>query len=422
MSFYRDLKRYAIDKYHVRMRRIRRILRAAPIWVLAAGIALTGFGIGRYAFLTSQRKDQDMASYWGQDSDIPMRYMSVYARGSRPAGSFTPPLYINQKVSLNRSDILQIRTSLQGFTDSATPIGGKSGVDANGRPRGWEDCFSSFLTATVSTSTDAGITNPRPLTSTVDVIASEGNFTAFHPLSFMSGGFLPEIEADNRQIVINDVLAWKLYKSYEVVGNKISLWGENFTVIGVAVEPSDSISRSAKTQQPRVYIYFSAMEALAPLVDPETAGSSGSQNTSGGLPSPTPTPAASSDPSNNVVNTNVRPVYAIQCYEAMLTEVVKNVAKNDMASSIPGYSPADPYYYVISNTGRYNVIYTWKYVIPIGKTSALLDGYEFPYWEKTAQLTTMHLFADECFVILGVIVMISGGIMAALRSRKMSRK
>jgi hypothetical protein len=113
---------------------------------------------------------------------------------------------------------------------------------------------------------------------------------------------------------------------------------------------------------------------------------------------------------------------AILCYEAMLPEAVRGVAKNDMSSSLANYTPANPNFYVLSNTDRFGLRDSWRFMWPIGKTQTRLAPYEFPYWEKTAQLTSQHLFADEIVTAVGIITLLSGGIMAALRYRKMSRK
>ena len=403
---------------------------AAPFWVLVAGIALTSLGVGRYAFLTNQRKDQHMERYWVSDGNISYRYMSVYARAARPGGIRTAPVYINQNVSLNRSDIIQIRTALQNCADSGNRTANKGGTNPDGRPRGWEDCFSSFLTGSVRTVLDPTDTNVTSLSSSCDVVAIEGNFTAFHPVMNMSGGFLPEIPVDNRQIVINDVLSWKLYKSYDVVGNKLLLWGQTFTVIGVVAEPSDAISRGTGTLDPRVYIYFTAMEELAPLTDPGNDIGDNQNSSSGNrAPSPTPTtaPAAGgtgSNPSASGNTADVRPDMAVMCYEAMLPEIVRNVAKSDMSNSVTNYTPAEPNFYLFSNTGRFNVIDTWRFVWPIGKTESLIAPYEFPYWERAAQRTSEHLFADEIITVAGVLTLDAGIVMALLRShaRRMSRR
>ena len=65
---------------------------------------------------------------------------------------------------------------------------------------------------------------------------------------------------------------------------------------------------------------------------------------------------------------------------------------------------------------------SWRFMWPIGKTQSRLAAYEFPYWEKTAQLTSEHLFADEVITVAGIVTLISGTLMAALRYRKSSRK
>ncbi len=406
---------------------------AAPFWVLLASVALTSTGIGRYIYLNNNRYDMHMASYWtSEDSATSFRYMSVYARGARPGGSDTPALYINQSTSLSRSDIVTMRTSLQNLADSGRSSAGKSGLGTDGRPVGWEDCFCSYLTASIDTVADPGDPQAFTFNSTTDVIAVEGNFLAFHPFSFLSGGFLPEIAEDARQIVVNDVLAWKFYKSYDVLGEKLMLWGQEFTIIGVVTEPTDKIARTTGTNEPRVYVYFSAMEQWAPLVSTDNTtnsnnGTPGQNGSSGATQYNNSQPVATGNASAGAAGAAgsgtgttpaVRPDMAIMCYEAMLPEAVKNVAKTDMSSSVPNYTPATPNFYVVSNTGRFSVYNTWHFMWPIGQTQTRLAQYDFPYWEKCAQLTSQHLFADVLLTSLGAILLVTGTIMAALRYRR----
>ena len=389
---------------------------AAPFWVLLIGVALTSLGIGRYAYLKDKRQDQNMAYYWQADSQTAFRHMSVYARGARPGGDTTPPVYIDTNYSLKKTDILAIRTALQNLADTSLGQTGKGGLAQDGRPRGWEDCYSSYLTATVESIADPNSNTQFSFNSSCDIIAVDGNFPAFHPFRYMSGGFLPEVSYDNRQIVLNDVLAWKFFKSYDIIGYKVKLWGEEFTVIGVVDEPNDGISRSAGTEQPRAYVYFAAMEELAPL-QASVPTSDPSQNMAGSAPAPTPAPSQQGNTTENV-----RPDMAILCYEAMLPEAVRGVARNDMTSSIQNYNPASPNFYILSNTGRFSLRETYRFSWPIGKRQSELSDYSFPYWERTAQLTSQHMFADEVLTAAGAAMLVSGLIMAALRYRKTSRK
>lgn len=423
MALTNSAKRYIRDKIYLGKRKVRKIVLAAPFWVLLIGVTMTSLGIGRYIYLTDNRKDQSMNTYWEYGAQMPYRQMSVYARGARPGGPETPPVYINNASSLRRSDILAIRTALQNIADSSMGVSSKGGLPEDGRPRGWEDCYSSYLTATITSIADPMSRTEFSFNSASEIIAIDGNFPAFHPFRYMSGGFLPEIAVDNRQIVLNDVLAWKFYKSYDVIGEKVSLWGEEFTIIGVVAEPSDRIARDAGVEQPRAYVYFTAMEELAPLTAPSADTQ---QNPGGSSSAPAASPASASDAASAIPGASsaqsTRPDMAILCYEAMLPEAVKNVAKNDMSSSLTNYTPADPNFYVVSNTGRFNVIDTWRFMCPIGKTQGRLGAYELPFWEKTADLTSQHLFADEILTVAGFVTLVSGTIMAALRYRKMSRK
>ncbi len=427
MALSNRAKRIIKNNYLSFRRKAKKVLFAVPFWVLLVGVALTSTGIGRYIYLVNIRHDQDMASYWTADSEVPYRHMSVYGRGARPGSTDTPPLYINQSESLSRSDIVTMRTSLQTLADSGRSSSGKSGLDDDGRPRGWEDCFSSYLTGSIETVALPEETTAFNMTSTCDVVAVEGNYAVFHPFSYMSGGFLPETVTDSRQIVLNDVLAWKFYKSYDVIGNKVKLWGQEFTIIGVVTEPNDGIANSAGTNNPRVYVYFTAMENFAPLTSPDSVTGSGSNGNNSSQAQATPTPAAAAAVTGAAGaaqsgSTSVRPTMAVMCYEAMLPEAVPGVAKNDMSSSVPNYNPATPNFYVISNTERFGVLSTWRFMWPIGKTQSALSVYDFPFWEKTAQLTQQHLFADEILTVVGVLALCSGTVMAILRHRKMSRK
>ena len=419
-----DIRDYVKENYDIAKSRMKSFVLAAPFWVISAALVITSTGIGRYAYLTHNRFDQRMNVYWEQEAPNGYRHMSVYARGTRPAGERTPSLYIDADTSWKRSDIILIRQSLQNAVDSGRSTGGKSGVGADGRPMGWEDCYSSFLNGDVTQVIDAQSSYTFSQTTEVNIVAIEGNFPAFHPFKYISGGFLPKIAADTRQIVINDVLSWRLYKSYDVLGERLELWGQQFTIIGVVSEPNDRIARSYGTTDPRAYVYFSAMEEFAPLTDASHDNNSQNGSSDGTRATPTPTPATAEGGQGNAASntSNVRPEMAIMCYEAMLPEAVPGVAKTDVSTALPGYNPATPKYYLLSNTGRYGILNTWRFMWPIGKTSTQLAPYEFPYWEKCAQVTSQHLFADEVITGFGVVLLFVGGVMAALRYRKMSRK
>lgn len=369
-------------------KRIKAFVLSAPFWVTLIAVALIiGFSI-RIAVLNSQRYDTRLAEVWSQGGELPYRHMAVYARGARAEGEMSPLTYIDQDVSLKRGDIVMIRSALQVVVDSGNPNNKKAGLSDDGRPVGWEDCYSTTLRDTVCLESDDP--NAVPLTADAEIVGIDGNFKAFHPFSNMSGGFLPEINTDPNQVVINDVLSWRFFSSYDVVGRKITIGTEEYTIIGVVAEPHSSIDRASGIDMPRAYIYFTSMERYyLDQQDPETG--------------------------------YVREL-AVQCYEAMLPEMVKKVSITDIKNAIPNYNSADPKMYVVSVTDRFSPFRVWDYMMPVGETQSALEGYEFPYWEKASQIATQRIFIDMVVIFIGAVLLLIGIIMIVLRFKKIPKE
>lgn len=415
-----NLKKYIRETYVNNKKAAKKFVLTAPIVVLLIGIVLTSVGVGRYIYLVRNRADQNMNVYWSGDSTMNYRQMTIFARGARSEGAASAPMYIDSQRSLKRSDIAIMRQRLQDAADTGVAASGKGGLAADGSPQGWEDCFSSFLTGTVSSlQENNGVLTPI---TTVDaqIVGVEGNFPALHPFAFEAGGFIPEIVEDVRVIVLNNNLAWRFFRSYDVVGRKIDLWGQTFTVIGVVSEPTDSIASNAGSEDFRAYVHFAALEVYAASFSNANTDSTASSTTA--VASTTATASASTTASGNGQATPTSNDVAILCYEAILPEIVTGVAKTDVINAIQQYNAADPQMYVVSNTGRFNIIEVWKYMWPIGKMDSRLSGYEFSYWERTAILTTYHLFADIIVASSGIILIAVGSIMLSLRQNKMSSK
>lgn len=89
-----------------------------------------------------------------------------------------------------------------------------------------------------------------------------------------------------------------------------------------------------------------------------------------------------------------------------------------MLAALPSYNMQDPQYLITSNTGRFRVDKVYDFVMPLGEFQAKYSSYEFPYWERTAQLSTERLFVMEAVGVAGIILFIIGIIIAILRLRK----
>lgn len=405
MAFKDSIKEYFSESAYLNKKRVKSIVLAAPFWIILAAVILITAGFIRISILTSERQDQYMADYWGQGADVSYRQMSVFARGARPVDDTTPLLYVSSDISLRKADIPVIRAAIQGTVDASNPnLPDKAkGLDSDGSPKGWEDCYSSTVMANVTlvdedktTSTDTIILN-----TDAEIVGIGGNYKAFHPFRFLCGGFLPEVQIDRNQIVINDIMAWYFFKSYDVAGRKVELGGEIFTVIGVVEEMNTSIDELAGADKPRAYIYFDRLTLLIPSDANTNAGSADMMADASGS-----TGTTSSD------------VLAIQCYEAMMPELVKGVAITDIKGALPNYALTDPKIFVVSNTDRYTLTRVWDWVFPLGESQSKLTGYELPYWEMAAQITITRVFYDMVMIAAGAVLLIIGGMMVFLRFRK----
>ena len=407
MAFKDSVKEYFLETGTLNKKRIKKIVLAVPFWVILVAVILIAAGFIRISVLTKARQEQYMATYWGQGADVGYRQMSVFARGARPVDDMTPLMYVSSDISLRKADIPVIRAAIQGTVDASNPnLPDKAkGLDTDGSPKGWEDAFSSSVMANVTlVSEEPGADSDKIIPNTdAEIIGVGGNYKAFHPFRFLCGGFLPEEQIDRNQIVINDIMAWYFFKSYDVSGRKLSLGNETFTVIGVVEELNTSIDDLAGADKPRAYIYFDRLMLLVP----ENAGAAAADSTSYDAMDP-----------NAAAPTSTSDVLAIQCYEAMMPELVSGVAITDIKNALPTYALTDPKIFVMSNTDRYTLLSVWDWVFPLGETQSQLTGYELPYWERAAQITVTRVFYDMVMIFVGIILLIIGGIMVFLRFRK----
>lgn len=373
-------------------RGLLKFILAVPFWLILAAVFCVAFGIGRAFYLIDTRPDQRIAEVWQSSSDTSFRHMSVYAGGIRAQGDKSPLTYMEGGKSIHLADIALMRKDLQASAVTGSAASSKSISNSDSKLIGWEDCYSSTVIAeleAIEVREGLEVTTGK---TDAQLVAVGGNYRAFHPFRYLSGGFLPETPVDANQIVINDVLAWKFYRSYDVTGNRIIINGQMFTIIGVVEEKNTKVAELAGEQDCRAFIYFGALGTIYDT-KPNNGDDGEDYNFSG--------PAD----------------YAIQCYEALLPELVKGVGVSDFKNAMPSYSFTNPQLYVEDNTGRFGLFRVFDTVFPLGETDRERMGYEFPYWEKAAQLTEDRLFYDYVIIFLGIVLLLIGLVMIGLKLR-----
>ena len=392
-------------------RNLLKLVLAVPFWIVVAAIGLIAFGTARAVYLTDTRPDQYVAETWQSKTDTAFRHMVVFAGGTRAKGDISPLTYEQGGKSIHLGDLPQIRQSLQASADTGLRSGSRNVPGSSKRLIGWEDCYSSTVKSTISPVNVVEGKRINGKATDVELVAVGGNYRAFHTFRFMSGGFLPEDPVDTFQIVINDVLAWKFFRSYDVTGHMVEIDGKLFTIIGVVEEKNTKVAELAGEQDSRAFIYFGALGTLyggdsknipQSSNDDMGGGSYGDYEGGGG---------SSQSPSSTSTD------YAIQCYEAMLPELVRGVAIADFKNAMPNYSLTNPQVLVVNDTGRFSVTRVIDTMFPIGETEMQRHGYEFPYWEVATQMTETRLFYDYVIIAAGILLGLIGAAALALKFR-----
>lgn len=403
---------FNLEKSKIKVGFLKLVL-GVPFWIVVASLILIGFGIGRAIYLSDNRPEQKVAEMWQYKSETGFRHMVVFAGGNRAKGETSPMTYTSGGKSIHLGDIPLMRQKLQAAADTGINTGGKKIQGSSDKLRGWEDCYSSTVKGQISPLELVDRVHKKGDPTDVEFVAVGGNYRAFHPFRFLAGGFLPEEPVDTYQIVINDVLAWKFYRSYDVVGHAIDINGKMFTIIGVVEEKNTKVAELAGEQQCRAFIYFGALGELYGGDSSDklaNATPSGDGEDFGGFSDYS---GLDSAPSQKGSEND----YAIQCYEAMLPELVTGVAVADFKNALPSYSLTNPQVLVVNDTGRFKITRIIDTMFPLGETEKERLGYEFPYWEIATQMTETRLFYDYVLITFGILMLFIGIVAMVLKFR-----
>jgi hypothetical protein len=270
--------------------------------------------------------DQQEAKRWSSDGT---RYtqVSVFLGGSKK--------YADSDVNSFRVNLSQKleQASLKAATQSS---------------RLWIDCYSweeEGSAAYGSTSVDVMVT------------AVGGEFFAFHPLELKSGYYLGANELMKDRVVIDENLAWKLFGSFDVVGQKILVNNTPCYIAAVVGASKGKIGEYAYGSKPRLYAPMELLKEAS-----TTTSESGS----------------------------------ITCYEVLIPNPVKGFGKKIVTDYLFGEVQAGEEetakekqrtqdVEVVENTTRFNPLSLLTLVKGFGIRSMRENLIKYPYWENIAR-------------------------------------
>jgi hypothetical protein len=221
-------------------------------------------------------------------------------------------------------------------------------------------------------------------------------------MEFISGSFLSEELIDQQSIVINEQLAWNLFKSHDVLNQKIIIRSRSYTIIGVVRESDTKADRLAGLKEARAYIYFDELAYLSPL-------------------SPSDTNAMYSEESQLYVgeDTTARPEdIAVLYYEVILPDPISGIAVNDLKSAVPSYREDVGNFLIINNTGRFSLPRLYDQIFPIGERAARIMNFSLSPSELSAQITEEFLVFWWIILFASVLSLVPSGIGAFLTWKK----
>lgn len=193
------------------MKKFKRILLIAANALCVLGILA---GVFAYVSIRRTQLSQRAAERWQGESDTRFAQVSV----------FTP-----NDAALNVSGIRSFRNTIDGKLAEA-------GVQEPETGSLWRDAYCAVGTASAST--------PRG-SATAQAYGIGGDFFLFHPLLLLSGQYLKPDDLMNDRVVVNELLAWKLYGGTDLAGMPVTVNGEDCIIAGVVRMEDDFAAKHA---------------------------------------------------------------------------------------------------------------------------------------------------------------------------------
>lgn len=370
--------------------RLFRVLPFVFVALALLGIVLSTIQIAR---LKEPQYDQHAAQRWAGDADKPYRQVSVIGRGQLQ-GDGSAALFLDSKSSMNINTIIEIRQNLDDLVSAEKGNKGGPVFDGNDTEgaRVWVDAYYSVARATFRTVIDE---SGRTTATEAEVVGIAGNYYLFHPRQILSGSFLSEERIDPQSVVLNEQLAWLLFQSNEICDMKVEIGSKEYTIVGVIREPDGKADRAAGLSLPRAYVYF---DELADMNQPQDEGGE------------MPEYFGDAPMMATISGANASEDLAILCYEAVLPDPIKNIAFNDLKSSLSTYVPNEENFYFVNHTDRFGLIRLFENRLPIEKEASIRSQFSLPPSELSAQITEQQLvvwwsvlFVSSFFMVISLV-------------------
>lgn len=175
--------------------------------------------------------------------------------------------------------------------------------------------------------------------SKVRVMGIGGDYFLFHPVDLVTGSFFDSEYVMKDLVLLDTETAWRLFGSYDVVGQIVEIGGVPHVVTGVVKQEEGRLNTLAGNDEATIYMSFSSLSE------------------------------------------NGRASY-INCFEALLPNPISSYALDTVKSQVP---VEEKRFEIIENTERFNFVNLLKRVPKFGTRGMNAKGVVYPYWENMAR-------------------------------------
>lgn len=186
----------------------------------------------------------------------------------------------------------------------------------------------------------------------VNAFAVGGDFFYFHPLTLRSGAYIAQRDLMDDLVVLDEVLAWRLFGGVELAGLPLTINGKPFVVAGVVAMEDDFATSRAQTEEGMMFFSYSALERLESEAE-------------------------------------------ISAYEIVMPDPISNYARSTMEELLSTETGI-----IVENSGRFSLSRLIELIGAFGTRSMRTGAVAFPYWENA-----LRLAEDYAALLLVLIVL-----------------
>ena len=175
--------------------------------------------------------EQQMAQRWSMEKDVSQ-----------------VSCFFSVNAGISEDFIKNLEHSLEDALKEASIVSQSENAGA----RLWADAYSADGQITVESNIGK---------ITVDALGIGGDFFLFHPMQLLSGSYFSGNDLMQDYCILDQDAAWKLFGSYDVAGQSVTIGGRTHIVTGVVKRPEGKLYEAAGLDASQIYVSYETLKS-----------------------------------------------------------------------------------------------------------------------------------------------------------------